>query len=139
MVGAKEVCDLPDLGIYDIHTRIDTGAKTSSIHVDQLKKLTRNGKPWIAFDIHPDIYNVDDVIHCESPIKDIRKIKSSNGESQERYIIETTLGLADQTWPVEISLADRSEMSHLMLLGRQGMSDRLLVDPSQNYLTNNAQ
>ena len=138
MVGAKEVCDLPDLGIYDIHTRIDTGAKTSSIHVDQLKKLTRNGKPWIAFDIHPDIYNVDDVIHCESPIKDIRKIKSSNGESQERYIIETTLGLADQTWPVEISLADRSEMSHLMLLGRQGMSDRLLVDPSQNYLTNNA-
>jgi hypothetical protein len=133
-VGSIETCSLPELGISELNVRIDTGAKTSSLHVDALERFRKNGKPWVSFDIHPSVHNVAQVIRCESLVRDIRRIKSSNGEVEERYIIRTQLTLGDQTWPIDISLTDRSEMSYLMLLGREGMGSRLLVDPSETYL-----
>ena len=88
----------------------------------------------MRFDIHPDIYNVESVIEATAPLKDIRQIKSSNGESQERYVIKTTLVLGDQSWPIELTLTNRSDMTYLMLFGRQGMGDKVLVDPSETFL-----
>ncbi|MCU4674595.1 RimK/LysX family protein [Catenovulum sp. 2E275] len=134
LVGALEVCHLPKLGIKDLTVRVDTGAQTSSIHVDNLRKVTRKGKPWVEFDIHPNIYNVDEVIHCESPIKDIRWVKSSNGTRQQRYVIETVFEVGGQNWPILITLTDRSDMTYMMLLGREGMQDKILVDPSETFL-----
>jgi hypothetical protein len=136
IVGAIETCSLPDIGIHELNVRIDTGAKTSSLHVDEVAHFRKKGKPWVSFDIHPNIHNVDEVVRCESPVRDIRRIKSSNGEVEERYIIRTPLTLGDQTWAIDISLTDRSEMSFLMLLGREGMGSKLLVDPSETYLLN---
>jgi len=134
ILGALENCDLPALGIINLQMRIDTGAKTSSLHVDQIKKVNRSGVTWITFDLHPDIYNTDTTVKCEAPLHDIRRVKSSNGVSEERYVIETDLCIAEHTWPIEITLTDRSEMSNLMLLGRQGMGKRVYVDPSKNFL-----
>ncbi|MGH1372795.1 MAG: ATP-dependent zinc protease family protein [Cellvibrionaceae bacterium] len=136
IVGNIEVCSLPALGINDIGVRIDTGAKTSSLHVDNIAKIKKDGKPWLRFDIHPDIHNVDKLFCCEAPLIDVRKVKSSNGVSEERYVIQTDFEMGDQQWMIEITLTDRSEMSYLMLLGRQGMSDKLLVDPSRTFLLN---
>ncbi|PIE37556.1 MAG: ATP-dependent zinc protease [Gammaproteobacteria bacterium] len=137
LVGNIEICSLPELGVLDINTRIDTGAKTSSLHVDNIQREKRRGKPWLTFDIHPDIYNVEDILSCEAPVFDVRSIKSSNGVSEERYVIKTTLEMNKVRWEIEITLADRSNMSCLMLLGRQGMGDRLLVDPSRAFLLGN--
>lgn len=137
LIGAIEICDLPDLGIYDLQIRVDTGAKTSSLHVDNIRRFKVNGKPHVRFDIHPDIYNVDSVIEATAPLSDIRQIKSSNGESQERYVIKTTMVLGQQSWMVELTLTNRADMTYLMLFGRQGMGDKVLVDPSQNFLVNN--
>lgn len=134
VIGAIEVCHLPELSIVDLHTRVDTGAKTSSLHVDNIQRLKKDGRTWVVFDIHPDIYNVDTVVSCEAPLFDVRRIKSSNGKSEERYVIKTLLDLSGQQWPIEITLTDRSDMSYLMLLGREGMGDRVLVDPSQNFV-----
>jgi len=134
IVGSIENCDLPTLGINELNVRVDTGAKTSSLHVDQIRKIKKAGKPWVAFAIHPNIHKVDDWIHCEAPLRDIRKIKSSNGVTEERYIIRTTISLNGQVWEIDISLTDRSDMTYLMLLGREGMGNRLLVDPSKTYL-----
>ena len=134
LVGTLENCDLPELGISDLNVRVDTGAKTSALHVDQIRKIKKDGKPWVAFAIHPNIHKVDDCIFCEAPLRDIRKIKSSNGVTDERYIIRTTISLNQQIWEIDISLTDRSDMSYLMLLGREGMGNRLLVDPSKPYL-----
>ena len=133
-VGSLEMCDLPDIGILDLQIRVDTGAKTSSLHVDNLEKFKVKGKPWVRFDIHPNIHNVDSIIQCESALYDVRSIKSSNGSSEERYVIQTVIKLGDQAWPIEITLADRSDMSNLMLLGREGMKNRILVDPSATFL-----
>lgn len=137
IVGSLEVCDLPEVGIFDLQVRVDTGAKTSSLHVDNLEKYKVKGKPWVRFDIHPDIHSVDKIIKCESPIFDVRTVKSSNGVGQERYVIKTLLKLGEESWPIQITLADRSDMSNLMLLGREGMKDRVLVDPSQTFILSN--
>lgn len=134
ILGSLEVCDLPDIGVVDLQMRVDTGAKTSSIHVDNMSQFKKNGKLWVKFDIHPDFYNVDSVVQCQSLIHDVRTVKSSNGDSQERYVIKTLLKLGSLSWPIEITLTDRSDMSNLMLFGREGMGDRVLVDPSQSFL-----
>lgn len=134
IVGSLEICDLPELGIFGLEIRVDTGAKTSSLHVDNLSKFQKGGRPWLKFDIHPDAYQTKKVITCEAILHDLRKVKSSNGESEQRYVIQTILKLGADQWPIQITLTDRSDMNYLMLLGREGMSDRLLVDPSKTFL-----
>ncbi|AQQ67772.1 ribosomal protein S6 modification protein [Microbulbifer agarilyticus] len=133
-IGTIETCNLPELNILDLPVRVDTGAKTSSLHVDNIRRLKKSGRIWIRFEIHPDIHNVDEVVTCESPFFDVRRIKSSNGKSEERYVIKTQLDLGGHQWPIEITLTDRSDMSYLMLLGREGMGNRVLVDPSENFM-----
>ena len=134
IIGRNEICDLLEFGITDLEVRIDTGAKTSSLHVDNIKHYKKNGKPWINFDIHPDIHNVDSIVECTSPLVDIRRVKSSNGTVEERYVIKTKITLGDISWPAEITLTDRSDMTYLMLLGREAMGKRFLVDPSRAYI-----
>ncbi len=134
IIGSLEVCDLPDIGISDLQIRVDTGAKTSSLHVDNLEKFSKKGKPWVRFYIHPDIYDIEKVTSCESALHGVRNVKSSNGMSEERYVIKTLIRLGDQSWPINITLTDRSDMSYLMLFGRQGMGERVLVDPSKTFL-----
>ncbi|MFT4629728.1 MAG: hypothetical protein ACI9FR_001517 [Cryomorphaceae bacterium] len=133
-IGNLERCDLQELGIRGLEVRVDTGAKTSSLHVDNIKRIDKNGDQWVRFDIHPDVYDIDQVVECEAVLKSTRKIKSSNGASERRYIIKTLFGLGKDSWPIEITLSDRAEMSYRMLLGRQGMANRVLVDPSQTFL-----
>lgn len=137
IVGAVEMCNLPDLSVFDLEIRVDTGAKTSSLHADNIRRFIKSGKPWVKFDIHPDVYNVKKIVECSARLHDIRSIKSSNGAAEERYVIKTSLQLGDQAWPIELTLTDRSDMNFLMLLGREGMADRILVDPSENFLLTN--
>ena len=134
IIGNLEICDLPEFGISDMEIRIDTGAKTSSLHVDNIVRFKKQGKPWVKFNLHPDVHNVDSIVECSAPLCDTRRIKSSNAESELRYVIKTPIKLGDQSWPIEITLTDRSDMSYLMLLGREAMGDKFLVDPSQAYL-----
>ncbi|MPW29811.1 ATP-dependent zinc protease [Agarivorans sp. B2Z047] len=136
VIGNLETCNLPDLGINDLPVRVDTGAKTSALHVDNLEQIKVNGKPHISFDLHPDIYNLEQVCRCSAPIYDTRKIKSSNGDVEQRYVIQTRFQLGEHIWPIEITLSNRQDMTYLMLLGRQGMSDKVLVDPAQSFLVN---
>lgn len=134
LVGALEVCHLPELGIQDLKVRVDTGAQTSSLHVDNIRSIKKQGKPWVEFDIHPNIYNVDEVSRCTAKLKDVRWIKSSNGTRQQRFVIQTTLALGGRSWPILLTLTDRSDMTYLMLLGREGMQDKVIVDPSETFL-----
>jgi len=134
IIGRLESIALPELGIAAMQVRVDTGAKTSSLHVDNIVKYMKQGKPWVKFDIHPDIHNVETLVSCEAVISDIRKIKSSNGNSEQRYVIETPMTLGNETWDIEITLTDRADMNYLMLFGREAIGKRLLVDPSKVFL-----
>lgn len=139
MVGALEVCSLPDFEISGLHIRVDTGAATSSLHVDNIEEYNKDGELWVSFDIHPDIYDVDVVARREAKVIDTRYVKSSSGERQKRHLIETRLQLNGDQWPIYISLSDRSSMTYLMLLGRQAMKNRIIVDPSVEYILSKKQ
>ncbi|WP_396589241.1 ATP-dependent zinc protease [Bermanella sp. R86510] len=139
MVGALEVCSLPDFEISGLHIRVDTGAATSSLHVDNIEEYNKDGELWVSFDIHPDIYDVDVVARREAKVIDTRYVKSSSGERQKRHLIETRLQLNGDQWPIYISLSDRSSMTYLMLLGRQAMKNRIIVDPSVEYILSEQQ
>jgi hypothetical protein len=116
-----------------MQVKVDTGAKTSSLHVDNIEKVKIKGKPHVKFDLHPDIHNVNKIVSCTAALNDIRNIKSSNGSAETRYVIKTPLTLGDDTWKVEITLTDRSDMSYLMLFGREAIGTRFLVDPSEVF------
>ena len=89
----------------------------------------------VKFDLHPDVYNVDEIASCEAPIHDIRRVKSSNGTSEQRYVILTPVQLGDNNWSIEITLTDRSDMSYLMLFGREAIGKKFLVDPSKVFVS----
>lgn len=133
IIGRLESISLPDLGIENLTVRVDSGAQTSSLHVDNITLITIHGKPGIQFDIHPEVHNVDKVVRCKAELYDLRKVKSSNGVSEQRYVIETKVKLGGLEWPIQITLTDRSDMTYLMLLGRQAMGKKFLIDPSQVF------
>jgi hypothetical protein len=88
----------------------------------------------VRFDLHPDVYNIENMVSCEAPIHDIRRVKSSNGTSEQRYVISTPVKLGSELWPIEITLTDRSDMSYLMLFGREAIGERFLIDPSKTFI-----
>lgn len=134
LVGALECCDLPELGITNLQMRVDTGATTSSLHVDNIEEFKQDGKRWVSFDIHPDIHNVDTVVSTTARLKTKKVVKSSTANKEKRIVIETTFKLGGVTWPIKLTLTDRSEMTYLMLLGREAMKGRILVDPGEEFI-----
>lgn len=134
LVGALELCELPDFGITDLLVRVDTGAATSSLHVDNMEEYRESGKRWVSFDIHPDVYEVQRVIRTQARIKARRTVKSSSGAAERRIVIETLLNMGGRLWTINLTLTDRSEMTYMMLLGREAMAGRIIVDPGSEYL-----
>ncbi|MCU7553679.1 ATP-dependent zinc protease [Alteromonas sp. ASW11-19] len=134
LVGAIELCDLPELEISQLNVRVDTGAATSSLHVDNIEEFEKNNEQWIRFDIHPDIHNVERVVRREAPIVGKKQVKSSTATREKRYVIDTPIVMDDMRWTIQLTLTDRSEMTYLMLLGREAMNGRLLVDPEFEFL-----
>lgn len=134
LVGTLELCDLPELGINDLHVRVDTGAATSSLHVDNITEFQREGALWVSFYIHPDLHDVNETVKCEAEVEAIKKVKSSTANKERRYTIKTPIVMDGMEWTIQITLTDRSQMTYLMLLGRQAMEDRFVVDPSAEYV-----
>jgi hypothetical protein len=132
LVGAKETIDLPELGLIGIATRIDTGAQTTALHVDHISENKKTG--MLNFEFHPISHDVLKTIKCTAKIVAKKRIKSSNGTNERRYIINTLAVMGQLTWTIRLSLTDRSSMSHLMLLGRQAMKGYMTVDPEFDYI-----
>lgn len=133
LVGAEEWCRFPDLAIPAVKARVDSGAKTSSLHAINIQPFKRSGTPWVRFEVFPLQGNRKTVVQCEAPIHDRRKVKSSSGSTENRYVIKTTLGIADSSWEVEVTLTNRDAMGYRMLLGREAMTGRIVVDPEASF------
>ena len=134
ILGSEEWCSFPELGIPTIKARVDSGAKTSALHAINIAPFKNEGNNWVRFDINPIQNNVKTVIHCEAPLVDKRVVKSSSGFREERYVIQTNLEIGNSNWLIEMTLTNRDSMGFRMLLGREAMSGRVLVDPEQQYL-----
>lgn len=132
-MGWREWVSLPELGIDGIKAKIDTGARTSALHAFRIRRFTRDGRSFVRFYVHPLQRHRHPEIFCEAPLIDERIITSSSGQSGNRYVIETHLHMGQSGWPIEITLTNRDEMGFRMLLGRQALRHRLLVDPGSSY------
>ncbi|WP_340588450.1 ATP-dependent zinc protease [Erythrobacter alti] len=129
-VGWRELVALPELGLHGIPAKIDSGARTSSLHADILEEFERDGEKFVRFCVDWG----GERHHCEAVHVDIRGITSSNGQTQRRYVIKTPLKIGKLTFRAEISLANRSEMKFPILIGRSSLRRRFLVDSGHSWL-----
>ena len=131
-VGWRELVHLPDLGLHAVPAKIDTGARTSSLHGVVLDEFERDGQKMVRFAVDFQQQHVRQV--CEAVHVDVRGITSSNGETQYRYVIKTPLKLGAVEFRAEISLANRSDMKFPMLIGRSSLRRRFVVDSGYSWL-----
>ena len=134
ILGSEEWCQFLDLGIPAIKARVDSGAKTSALHAINIAPFVKDGENWVKFDINPIQNNLKTVIHCEALLIDKRIVKSSSGFREQRYVIQTNITIGNDSWLIEMTLTNRDSMGFRMLLGREAMSGRILVDPEQKYI-----
>lgn len=133
-LGWREWVELPDLGVRTIKAKLDTGARTSSLHAFKLRRFTRDGVDVVRFEIHPVQRSNAATVPVEANVLGERRVRTSSGQEESRIVIETTLGIAGERWPIELTLSRRDEMGFRMLLGRQAMAKRIVVDPSASFL-----
>ena len=132
VVGWRELVHLPDLGLHAVPAKIDSGARTSSLHGTVLEQFERDGEEYVRFAVDFAQQHVRQV--CEAVHVDKRIITSSNGDRQTRFIVKTPLQIGDLTFRAEISLADRSDMKFPMLIGRSSLRRRFVVDSGYSWL-----
>lgn len=137
LIGCEEWCAFPTLGIPAVKARVDSGAKTSSLHAVNIQPFKRRGHKWVSFEIHPLQDTRKTVVRCEAPVVDRRKVRSSSGDAEKRLVVKVPLQLGDRTWDVEVTLTNRDSMGYRMLLGREAMVGRMLVDPEASFLQGN--
>lgn len=133
IIGSEEWCIFENLGIPAIKARVDSGAKTSSIQATNLKVFSKGAQEWVKFEVNPLQENRSIAIACEARLMDRRMVKSSSGISEERLVVKTTVTLGKDTFDIELTLANRDTMEFRMLLGREALNDRYMVNPAESY------
>jgi ribosomal protein S6--L-glutamate ligase len=134
IIGSEEWCVFEGLGVPAIKARVDSGAKTSSIQATNLKIISKNNQEWVKFEVTPLQENRSITLSCEARLVDRRMVKSSSGISEERLVVKTPVTMGDDTFDIELTLANRDTMEFRMLLGREALTDRYIVNPAENYL-----
>ena len=134
VIGWREWISLPELGIPGIKVKVDTGARSSAIHAVDINQFELDGVKKVRFQIAPIQSNDQRLIMVETNLLEERAITDSGGHQQVRPVILTAICLGTLQWPIELTLTNRDEMGFRMLLGRQAIRDRFLVNPGQSYL-----
>ena len=126
--GIVEHISLPDLGIFDIPAKIDTGAFSGAIHVTDIEEYTKeNGKKRLRFTLPYNNKKVD-------LGKFVRTyVRSSTGHQVRLYLFDTYVMVNNIEYPIRIGLSDRSDMSYEILIGRRFLHEHnILVDVTKN-------
>lgn len=134
LIGWREWVRLPELTATPIKAKIDTGARTSSLHAFDLSVTEKNGKEWAKFEIHPIQRSKRDRTAVRARVRGYKKVRSSTGHTQRRPVIRTTFGIGDVEYEIDVTLTSRDEMGFRMLLGRAAVQRRFLVDPGRSFL-----
>lgn len=133
-IGWREWVGFPELGVAAIKAKMDTGARTSAIHAWNIAELARPDGLWVSFDLHPVQRNNKVVVPCKAAVRGIREIRSSNGQLERRYVIQTLLQLAENQFSIDLGLTNRDAMGFRLLLGRAALRRRVRIDPGRSFL-----
>ena len=130
IIGSEEWCSFENFGIPAIKARVDSGAKTSSIQANNIKPFYKDTEEWVSFEVNPLQENRSITIKCEAKIYAKRTVKSSMGISEERIVVKTLTTMGSDSFEIELTLANRDSMEFRMLIGREALQNRFLVNPS---------
>jgi hypothetical protein len=133
-VGWREWVALPGWRVDYLKAKIDTGARTSSLHAFGLEWFDVGGAPWVRFEVHPWQRSTEDSLVAEAPVIATRDVRSSSGDTDHRPVVNTPMTIAGRTITAEITLTRRDEMGFRMLIGREALRRRFIVDPGVSYL-----
>jgi hypothetical protein len=133
VIGWREWVALPELGVPAIKAKIDTGARSSALHAYDVEVVRRRGRNLVRFKIYPLQRSTGRVIAAEAQLVEERWVRSSSGHRMLRPVIQTAIELDGQRWPIELTLTGRDEMGFRMLLGRQAVRRRFVVDPARSF------
>ncbi len=133
IIGSEEWCQFEELGIPAIKARVDSGAKTSSIQANGIKIFSKGAQEWVKFEVNPLQDNRSINLPCEAKLIDRRTVKSSSGISEERLVIKTPVTIGKHKFEIELTLANRDAMEFRMLLGREALNQRFVVNPAESY------
>jgi hypothetical protein len=125
---------MPDLGIERIKAKVDTGARSSALHAYDIAQQPRNGEIWVSFKVHPLQRDTRRTVAASAPLLDERWVRSSSGKATLRPVIEARIVLGGESWKIELTLVRRDLMGFRMLLGRQALRRRFVVDPGRSFL-----
>ena len=132
MLGWRERLALPELGIAVLRAKLDSGARTSSLHVEDLRVEQRGAETWLHFVVRSGRRSRR-VVACAARASDRRAVTDSGGRTEQRWFIESAIELAGLHFVAEINLCDRRGMLFPMLLGRSALYGRFLIDPARGY------
>ena len=134
IIGWRENIILPQLGIDYIKVKIDTGARSSALHAFKIQEFRQDNQLMVRFQIHPFQRDNQQVVIAEAKLLEYRQVKSSNGQTQNRPVISTLAQLGSQQWQIELTLTNRDVMGFRMLLGRQALRNRFLINPGKSFM-----
>jgi len=133
LLGWREWLSLPVLGIVAVRAKVDTGARSSALHVRDQEVFLREGREFVRFLLDTGVHDLPPQL-AEAAVLDRRRVTDSGGNTSERIFIRTRLRLAGQAWQAEVNLTHRRNMLFPMLLGRTALAGRFLVDPASSFL-----
>ncbi|QUY45479.1 ATP-dependent zinc protease [Acaryochloris marina] len=138
IIGWREWVSFPELGIPQVKAKIDTGARSSALHAFEIERFQQNGKSMLRFKIHPIQKDETTIVTVIAELLEVRQVRDSGGHTELRPVILTEVALSNYSWKVEVTLTDRSSMGFRMLLGRQAVRQRFVIDVGQSYIQNSA-
>lgn len=131
-IGWCELVDIPSLGLKQVHAKMDSGAATSSIHATRIKSFEKDGQKWVEFSFHASAK--DQIERIQAKVADQRKVRSSNGKEQLRFVIEAQLCLGKLCWDGHLTLANRGSMAFPVLIGRRALRRGFLVNSGKRWM-----
>jgi len=133
-LGWREWVGLPALKVAAIKAKVDTGARTSTLHAIDVTPVVDGGRRRLRFKILPLQDRRDHAVNCIADPVEQRLVSSSTGQRELRWVIRTPLRIGVGEWPIELTLTDRDSMQFRMLLGRTALAGRYVVDPTRSFL-----
>jgi hypothetical protein len=134
IVGWREWVSLAELGVPWIKAKIDTGARTSSLHAFDVEELRRGGADVVRFGVHPWQDSDDEAVVVECQVHDRRTVRSSSGHTEERIVVLMDIVLCGRTMTAEVTLTNRDEMGFRMLIGREALRQGFVVDSARSFV-----
>ena len=131
ILGRYDRVDLPDLGVSNIHAKIDTGAYTSSLHCHRAEVVDDHLEFILLDEEHPEFTGS----RFRFPDYEVRDIRNSFGEVERRFVIVTTMRIFGEDITTEFSLSNRGSLKFPVLIGRKILRNRFLIDVDQKNLS----